>query len=236
MATPSVLLELLPTGLLGLGVAALLACLMGGVAASVTSFSTVFTCDIFQALFAPHATDKRVLAVARWAAVGGALLAFGAAWAATRFGSILDAMVLVFAIVNAPLFAVLLLGAFWKRATAHGAFAGSIAGAAAALLHYGLALPRGEQPGLHGGWIVPLIHPSSEIALGLGTAVLAFLVSFLVAALISAFTNARPDDDLVGLVHSTVLRPKAIAHWWKRPEAMAAAILLAAIAVSLIFV
>ena len=236
MATPNVLLELLPTGLLGLGVTALLACLMGGVAASITSFSTVFTCDILQVLFARNTTDKQLLAVARWVVVGGALLAFGAGCAAMRFDSILDAMLLIFAFVNAPQFAVLLLAAFWKRATGHGAFAGLIAGAAAALLHHGLALPRGEQPGIHGGWIAALIHPSSEIVLGLNTAMLAFLVSIVVAVAVSVFTQARTESDLKGLVHSMVAKASTNARWWKGPEAMAAAILLVAIAVNLIFI
>ena len=236
MATPNVLVEFLPTGLLGLGVTALLACLMGGVAASVTSFSTVFTCDISQLLLARNATDKRLLAVARWAVVGGVLLAFGAGCAAMRLDSILNAMLLIFAFVNAPLFAVLLLAAFWRRATGHGAFAGLIAGAAAALLHHGLALPPGEQPGIHGGWIAALIHPSSEIVLGLNTAMLAFLVSLLAAVTVSVFTNARPENDLKGLVHSMVAKASTNAQWWKRPEAMAAAILLVAIAVNLIFI
>jgi SSS family solute:Na+ symporter len=236
MSTPNMLLQFLPAGLLGLGMTALLACLMGGVAASVTSFSTVFTCDIFQAFLAKNAADKRLLAVARWAAVGGVLLAFGAACAAMRFNSLFDAIVLVFAVVNAPLFAVLMLGAFWKRATGHGAFAGLIAGAAAALLHHGLALPRGEQPGIRGGWIAVLHHPASELALGLGTAMLAFLVSLLVAAAVSLFTKAALREDLQGLVFSLTARPSAIGPRWKRPEAMAAAILLAAIAVSLIFI
>ncbi len=236
MATPNVLLEFLPTGLLGLGVTALLACLMGGVAASITSFSTVFTCDIFQVLLARKAADKRLLAVARWAVVGGMLLAFGAACAEMRFDSILDAMMLVFAFVNAPLFAVLLVGVFWKRATGHGAFAGLIAGAAAALLHHGLALPLGEQPGIHGGWIAALIHPSSEMVLGLGTAILAFLFSLLTSVAVSAFTQPRPQENLEGLVYSMVPRPAAIANWWRRPEAMAAVILLIAIAVNLIFI
>ncbi|MGD1107339.1 MAG: Na+/galactose cotransporter [Terracidiphilus sp.] len=236
MATPNMLLESLPAGLLGLGLTALLACLMGGVAASVTSFSTVFTCDIFQAFLAKNAADKHLLAVARCAAVGGILLAFGAACAAMRFNSLLDAIVLVFAVVNAPLFAVLMLGAFWKRATGHGAFAGLIAGAAVALLHHGLALPRGEQPGIHGGWIAVLHHPASELALGLGTAMLAFLVSLLVAAAVSLFTKAAQAEELKGLVFSLTARPTTNGAWWKRPEAMAAAILLAAIAVNLIFI
>jgi solute:Na+ symporter, SSS family len=136
-----------------------------------------------------------------------------------RFNSLLDAILLVFAVVNAPLFAVLLLGAFWKRATGHGAFAGLIAGAAAALLHHGLSLPRGEQPGIHGGWIAVLHHPASDLALGLGTAMLAFLVSLLVAAAVSLFTKAAQAEELKGLVHSLSARPTANGRWWKRPEA-----------------
>jgi solute:Na+ symporter, SSS family len=236
MATPNMLLQFLPAGLLGLGLTVLLACLMGGVAASVTSFSTVFTCDIFQAFLAKNAADKYMLAMARWATVGGVLLAFGAAYAAMCFNSLLDAILLVFAVVNAPLFAVLLLGAFWRRATGHGAFAGLIAGAAAAVLHQGLSLPRDERPGIQGGWIAVLHHPASDLALGLGTAMLAFLVSLLVAAAVSLFTKAAQAEELNGLVFSLSARPPAIWAWWKRPEAMAAAILLAAIAVSLIFI
>jgi solute:Na+ symporter, SSS family len=236
MATPNVLPEFLPTGLLGLGIAALMACLMAGVAASVTSFSTVFTCDIFQALFAKNSPDKRLLAVARFAAAGGMLLAFAAACATIRFNSLLDAILLVFAVVNVPLFVVLILGAFWKRATGHGAFAGLIAGAAAALLHHGLALPQGAQAGIHGGWIAVLRHPASEIALSLETAIVAFVVSLLATIVLSAFTSAKPESELNGLVYSLTARPQANPKWWKRPEAMAAAVLLVAIVVNLILI
>ena len=72
------------------------------------------------------------------------VLVFAAACAAIRFNNLLDAVLLVFAVVNAPLFATLLLGALCKRVTGHGAFAGLVAGAAAALLHHGIALPRGR--------------------------------------------------------------------------------------------
>ncbi len=236
MATPNLLPEFLPTGLLGLGIAALLACLMAGVAASVTSFSTVFTCDIFQALLAKNSSDKRLLAVARFAAAGGMLLAFAAACATIRFNNLLDAILLVLAVVNVPLFAVLMLGAFWKRATGHGAFAGLIAGTAAALLHHGLALPQGAQPGIHGGWIAVLRHPASEIALNLETAIFAFAASLLVTILLSACTKTKPESELNGLVYSLTTRSQANPKWWKRPEAMAAAVLLAAIAVNLILI
>jgi solute:Na+ symporter, SSS family len=236
MATPNMLPEFLPTGLLGLGITALLACLMSGVAASVTSLSTVFTCDIFQAFVAKNASDKRLLLAARLATVGAVLLAFGAAFAAMRFNNMLDAMLLVFAVVNAPLFAVLLLGAFWKRATGHGSFAGLLAGIAAALLHHGLAMPQGEQPGIHGGWIAVLHHPASDMALNLGTAILAFAVSLLVTMTVSLLTSATQAEQLDGLVYSLTARPVPNPSWLKRPEALAAAILLAAIAVNLIFI
>lgn len=236
MATPNVLPEFLPTGLLGLGIAALMACLMAGLAASVTSFSTVFTCDIFQLLLAKNAADKRLLVVARCAAAGGMLLAFAAACATIRFNSLLDAILLIFAVVNVPLFAVLMLGALFKRVTGHGAFAGLIAGAAAALLHHGLTLPQGAQPGIHGGWIAVLRHPASEIALNLETAICSFVVSLLVTIVLSGCTKAKPESELNGLVYSLTTRLQANAKWWKRPEAMAAAVLLAAIAVNLILI
>jgi len=216
MATPNVLPEFLPTGLLGLGIAALLACLMAGVAASITSFSTVFTCDIFQALFAKNSSDKRLLVVARCAALGGMLLAFAAACATIRFNNLLDAIFLVLAIVNVPLFAVLMLGAFWKRASGHGAFAGLIAGAAAAMLYHGLALPPSAQLGIQGGWTAVLRHPASEIALNLETAIVAFVVSLLATITLSALTIAKPESELNGLVYSLTTRPQTNAKWWKR--------------------
>jgi SSS family solute:Na+ symporter len=146
------------------------------------------------------------------------------------------AVVLVFAVVNAPLFATLLLGTLCKRPTGHGAFAGLIAGMAAALLHHGTALPRGEQPGIHGGWIKVLHHPASDMALGLGTAAFAFVVSLLVAVVVSLCTKPRPEAELAGLTIRSAATEQANDAWWKRPENIAAAvILLAAVAVNLIF-
>ncbi len=233
MAMPNALLEFLPSGLLGLGLAALLACLMGGVAASVTACNTVFACDIYQAFLKKDASDKQILKAGRWAAVGGVLLALAAGCAAMRCNDLLDAVILVFALVNAPLFATLLLGVLCKRFTGHGAFAGLIAGMAVALLHHGTALPRGEQPGIHGGWIRVLHHPASDLALGLGTASLAFVVSLLVMVLVSLCTKPRPEAELDGLTIKTAATEAAKGAWWKQAEAIAAVvILLAAIAVN----
>lgn len=236
MAMPNMLLESLPSGLLGLGIAALLACLMSGVAASLTASNTVFACDIYQAFLKKEASDNQVLKAGRWAALGGMVLAIAAACAAMRSNDLLDAVVLVFAVVNAPLFATLLLGALCRRATGHGAFAGLIAGIAAALLHHGIALPRGEQPGIHGGWIRVLHHPASDMALGLGTAAFAFIVSLMVTVGVTFCTKARPEAELAGLTIRSAAKEQTQGAWWKRTEVVAAAvILLAAIAVNLIF-
>jgi SSS family solute:Na+ symporter len=236
IAMPNMLLQFLPSGLLGLGLAALLACLMSGVAASLTASNTVFACDIYQAFLKKDASDKQILKAGRWAALGGMVLAFAAACAAMHSNDLLDAVVLVFAVVNAPLFATLLLGTLCKRPTGHGAFAGLIAGMAAALLHHGTALPRGEQPGIHGGWIKVLHHPASDMALGLGTAAFAFVVSLLVAVVVSLCTKPRPEAELAGLTIRSAATEQANDAWWKRPENIAAAvILLAAVAVNLIF-
>jgi SSS family solute:Na+ symporter len=164
------------------------------------------------------------------------VLAFAAACAAMRSNDLLDAVVLVFAVVNAPLFATLLLGTLCKRVTGHGAFAGLVAGMAAALLHHGTALPRGEQPGIHGGWIRVLHHPRSDMALELGTAAFAFVVSLLVTVGVSLCTKPRPEAELAGLTIGSASTEKAQGTWWKRPETIAAAvILLVAIAVNLMF-
>lgn len=232
-AMPNVLAASLPLGMLGLGLAALLACLMSGVAASLTALSTVFACDVYQGFLRREASDGQIVKAGRWAAAGGAAAALAVGCAAMRGSHLLGAALLIFAVVNAPTLATLLLGAFWKRTNGQGAFAGLAAGAMAALAYHGTALPQGEQRGMQGGWIAVLHHPANELAQGVWTAALAFLTCLLVTAIVSAATKAQPEADLAGLMH----RPNATqTAWWKQPETVAAAaIALLAIAVNLIF-
>src|SRR6266849_1000022 len=112
LAIPNMLLHYFPTGILGLGLTALLASFMSGMAGNVTAFNTVWTYHM----------------MGRLATVFGIALSVVAAYAATRFNSIMDMLQLVFAFVNAPLFATFLLGMFWKRATGQGAFFGLVGG------------------------------------------------------------------------------------------------------------
>jgi SSS family solute:Na+ symporter len=236
MATPNMLLHFLPTGVLGLGLTALLASFMSAIAANTTAFNTVFTYDLYQSYIHKGGNDRHYLVVGRWATVGAILLSIATAYAAINFNNIMDTLQLVFSLVNAPLFATFLLGMFWKRATPHGAFSGLIAGTGAALLHHGLTLPIEAHPGIHGGWITVLHHYPSEMAQNLWTAIFAFSANLIVTVVVSYCTKPRPESELVGLVHSLTPRPaRADLVWWKRPVAMAVAILLLAIALNIFF-
>lgn len=234
MATPSMLVHFLPTGMLGLGLTALIASLMSGLAGNVTAFNTVFTCDLYQAYFHRGASDRHYFVVGRLATVGVMLLSVGAAFGLMNLSSVIEALLGVFSIVLAPLLAVILLGMFWKRATGHGAFAGLIVGTVAAVVHHGMTLPVNAGAGILDGWITVLHVYPNGIAQGLCGAVIACCAGFIVTVGVSLLTKARPETELAGLVHS--LTPKisdARGIWWRRPEALAIAILVVAIGINI---
>jgi SSS family solute:Na+ symporter len=226
--------QFLPMGLLGLALTAMIACLLGGVAANVTAFNTVFTYDIYQAHVRKDANDAHYLAVGRWAAVGCVVLAVGAGCAAIRLNHLLETLAVVFAVINAPLLATVLLGMFWKRASGHGAFAGLLAGVAAAIAHLGLTLPQGAQRGWEGGWMaVAHVYPSA-LTQSFWTAAIAFGANLLVTVTVSLATTAKAENDLVGLVHGLKKTQTKPGIWWMQPERLAAVVLVAAVVVCLL--
>ena len=97
------LLHFFPTGMLGLGLTALLASFMSGMAGNVTAFNTVWTYDIYQSYIHKNGTDAHYLWMGRMATIGGVALSIGAAYFVTSFNNIMDALQLVFSFVNAPL-------------------------------------------------------------------------------------------------------------------------------------
>ncbi len=140
MATPMILAHYFPHGILGLGLTALMASFMSGMAGNVTAFNTVFTYDIYQSYLVKNQTDQHYLWVGRVTTVAGIVISIAAAYLATQFNNIMDMLQLVFGFVNAPLFATFMLGMFWKRSTGHGAFFGLLAGTLAAAIHHGLTI------------------------------------------------------------------------------------------------
>lgn len=236
LAIPNMLLHYFPTGILGLGMTALLASFMSGMAGNVTAFNTVWTYDIYQSYINPNAKDAHYLRMGRAATVFGIALSVVAAYTASRFNNIMDFLQLVFAFVNAPLFATFLLGMFWKRTTGHGAFFGLLSGTAAAAIHQGLTLPQGAAVGIKGGWLGALHTYPSEMAQNFWTAIWAWSACFVVTIVISLCTRAREEKDLVGLVYSLTERPsQEDVAWYMRPAVLGAIVIGIASLLNLIF-
>jgi SSS family solute:Na+ symporter len=236
LAIPVMLLHFFPTGILGLGLTALLASFMSGMAGNVTAFNTVWTYDIYQAYINKKGTDAHYLWMGRMATIGGIVLSIAAAYAVTNFNNIMDALQLVFSIVNAPLFATFLLGMFWKRTTGHGAFTGLIAGTCAALLHHGLTLPTAAISGIHGGWISIVHRYPSDMAQNFWTAIFAFTVNLVVTIIVSLATKPRPEPELVGLVYSLTPKPvETHLSWYEKPATLAIAVLAILVVLNLVF-
>ncbi len=236
LATPMMLVHFFPAGLLGLGLTALLASFMSGMAGNVTAFNTVWTYDLYQSYVRPGAPDAHYLAMGRFATVFGVAISVAAAYVAASFNNIMDFLQLVFAFVNAPLFATFALGMFWKRATGHGAFTGLLAGTLAAAIHHGLSLPAGAAVGVKGGYFgIVTIYPS-ELAQTFWTAIVAWLTCFGVTIVMSLATRPRPPDELRGLVYGLTAKPiDDVTRWYERPATLALVVLAGAVVLNVIF-
>ena len=237
LAVPNMLLHYFPAGLLGLGLVALLASFMSGMAGNVTAFNTVWTYDIYQSYIRANASDAHYLWMGRMATVFGVALSVITAYFAVRFNNIMDVLQLVFAFVNAPLFATFLLGMFWKRATGDGAFFGLLLGTSAAALHQGLTLPGGAEVGLKGGWLGAVVHQyPSQMAQNFWTAIFAWTVCFLGTIGVSLVTRPREEKELVGLVYSLTERiSEKHLVWYKRPVTLGISVLLVAAVLNWVF-
>jgi len=213
MVLPLLLQKLYPSGLLGLGITALIASFMSGMAGNVTAFNTVWTYDIYQTHIKKNATDLHYLLVGKAATVFGILISIATAYVAKGFNSIMDLLQLVFSFVNAPLFATFFLGMFWKRTTGHGAFWGLLCGTLAAAITHGLSVAEGK-----GGWIGHLHDFYSTTGQAFSIASIAFIVCAVITIVISLLTTPKPEKDLVGLVYS--LTPKQKTNnltWYTNP-------------------
>ena len=237
MSIPSLLIRYFPAGLLGLGVTALIASFMSGMAGNVSAFNTVWTYDLYQGYLAPHRSDRHYLWMGHAATVAAVLASVAAAYLASAFDNIMDLLQLVFGFVNAPLFATFLLGMFWRRATGHGAFYGLLGGTLGAALFHGLSLSTGIVPGLKGAWIHTIWTFRSEMGQNFYMAIVACGTCFVLTVLISLVTRPnKTDAELKGLVYS--LTPRALAGseaWYLRPAVLGAAVLAATLVLNIAF-
>ncbi|MGB7583103.1 MAG: sodium:solute symporter family protein [Sedimentisphaerales bacterium] len=240
MAVPAMLAKFLPPGLLGIGITALMASFMSGMAGNVTAFNTVWTYDLYQSYIKPGQSDRHYLRMGHIITVVGILLSIACAYVASAFNNIMDMLQLVFGFVNAPLFATFLLGMFWRRATGHGAFFGLLSGTLAAALHHGLTLPVGATMGIKGGWLCGghALHTYPvDMAQNFWAAIYAWSTCFVVTIVVSLITaKNKTDDELRGLVYSLTPRIKEQGIvWYKQPAVLGVIVLAAAIALNIIF-
>lgn len=237
MTLPSLLQHFYPNGLLGVGLTALIASFMSGMAGNVTAFNTVFTFDIYQSYIKKNGSDQHYLNVGKAVTVFGIAASVATAYLAQSFDNIMDFLQLVFGFINAPLFATFFLGMFWKKATANGAFYGLVSGTVAAAATHGLTVAEGK-----GGWLShlfnaqPLYEYGSSMGQNFNIASVAFIVCFLVTWIISLFTERRKESELVGLVYSLTERQKTGHYvWYKNPIIVGSLVVIATIVLNIIF-
>ncbi len=231
MVLPTLLGQLYPNGILGVGITALIASFMSGMAGNVTAFNTVFTFDIYQAYIKKNASEKHYLNVGKITTVIGVILSIATAYIARGYNSIMDLLQLVFSFVNAPLFATFFLGMFWKRTTSNGAFWGLIIGTISAALTHGLTVAEGK-----GGWLFNMHTFYSGTSQAFNIAWIAFLVCFISTLVISLFTKPREEDSLIGLVYSLTPRQNDKEKiWYKNPLIMGLLVLVLTIILNIIF-
>jgi SSS family solute:Na+ symporter len=236
LATPNLLLRYFPIGMVGVGLTALMASFMSGMAGGVTAFNTVFTYDIYQAYIRKDADDRHYLMVGRLATLFGIAASVAAAYLCSQFNNINDFLQLVMAFVNAPVFATFLLGMFWKRTTGHGAFIGLAAGTITAAIHHGLTLPVNDMAGLKGGWLGVTHTYASEMAQNFWIAIWAWSACFIVTIAVSLVTRPKPQEELAGLVYS--LTPKIVREngpWYMRPVLLGVIMLTLTIILNFMF-
>jgi SSS family solute:Na+ symporter len=230
MALPVLLQNLYPSGILGVGITALIASFMSGMAGNVTAFNTVWTFDLYQSHINKTASERHYLWVGKVTTVVGVLISIATAYVARGFNSIMDLLQLVFSFVNAPLFATFFLGMFWKKTTANGAFWGLVSGTTAAALTHGLTVAEGK-----GGWIGNLHEFYSGTSQAFNIAGIAFIVCFIMTLLISSFTQRKPDNELVGLVYSLTPKTKdSTKVWYKNPLWLGVLVLIITLVLNII--
>ena len=189
-------------GLLGLGVTALIAGFMSGMAGNVSAFTTVWTYDIYRALINKRAHDAHYVNMGRWCTVLGVLISVGTAYVVMSFASIMDYVQALFSFFIAPLFGTVILGMLWRRASGPGGFWGLLAGTLSSIGMW--AWVKVDPSAL---WYVALSSHARDMAENMYRALWSWIVCVAVTVVVSYMTQPKPDSELNGLVYGVTNRP-----------------------------
>jgi solute:Na+ symporter, SSS family len=200
-------------GLLGLGITALIAGFMSGMAGNVSAFATVWTYDIYRPLARKDAPDAHYVAMGRWCTILGVLASIATAYFVPYFQSIMDYVQALFSFFVPAMFGTVLLGMLWKRATPAGGFWGLLAGTLASVgMFVAVRLDHNMLA------YVALSPQAKDMAENMYRILWSGLVCIIVTVIVSAFTRPKPVESLTGLVYGcTELPSEGHLPVWKRP-------------------
>ena len=189
-------------GLLGLGITALIAGFMSGMAGNVSAFTTVWTYDIYRALIKKDGTDKHYVNMGRLSTIGGVVISIVTAYVVIDFKSIMDYVQALFSFFIAPLFATVIIGMLWKRASPAGGFWGLLAGTGSSIGMW--AWVKLDPPALR---YVALSPYAKDMAENMYRALWSCLTCAIVTVVVSLLTKPKPEAELKGLVYGATEIP-----------------------------
>jgi len=200
-------------GLLGLGITALVAGFMAGMAGNVSAFATVWTYDIYRPFLRKTAPDQHYVSMGRWCTLIGLFVSIGTAYLAMGFASIMDYVQALFGFFIAPLFGTVLLGMLWKRVSCAAGFWGLLAGTLSSVTMFTLMK-------LDHRWVgVFALSPNAQgLAQDMYQALWSCVTCVVVTVLVTLVTKPRPDEELKGLVYAlTEVAHEEHASFLRRP-------------------
>jgi solute:Na+ symporter, SSS family len=206
LALPVMMSMFYGKGMLGLGVTALLASFMSGMAGNITAFNTVVTYDIYQTYIRKNMPDRHYLTVGRTTTILGIVFACASSYIVLNFNNLMDYMQLIGILFISPFFIAFLVGMLWKRPSPLAGFLSMLGGIAGALLEY--LLYR-----LH---VISFVSP---MAANVYMAVWG-LVAGSIFIVVATFLTTPPDPEkLKGLIfeHGQRSEEEAFEPWYSRP-------------------
>src|SRR5262245_5827822 len=200
-------------GLLGLGITALVAGFMAGMAGNVSAFATVWTYDIYRPFLRKDAPDSHYVSMGRWCTMIGLFVSIGTAYLVQYNKSMMDYVQALFGFFIAPLFGTVLLGMLWKRVTRMAGFWGLLAGTLSSVsIFTAMRLdPR---------WVaVFALSPEAKaLAQDMYQALWSCLTCVVVTVLVTLVTEPKPAAELRGLVYALTEVPgEGHTSLWHRP-------------------
>ena len=218
-------------GLLGLGVTALIAGFMSGMAGNVSAFTTVWTYDIYKALIRKDAPDQHYVSMGRWTTVLGVFISIGTAYLVMHSNSIMDYVQALFSFFIAPLYGTVVLGMLWKRATRAGGFWGLLAGTLSSIGMW--AWVKVDPSALR---YVALSPYAKDMAENMYRALWSWIVCVVVTVVVSYLTQPKPDAELDGLVYGVTAIPhESEVALYQRPAFWAVVVAVVFVVLNLIF-